>query len=348
MSKKKPEMVRGSSSIKRGTRIIRSTDHGCYKIFESSAWGKYLVPVDDPEGVKLSKFERTGIQLKKSFPKIPVELWSRYISLCFYMCPEGKQLSSSFHDSQLEVQVCLLRDTDTLSKWKIVVPKQIVSGVSVKAELAKCIDIETGERYEQFPPPGWVHAGSSHSHNTMDAFFSATDDKSELTVPGLHIVVGNIDHKKKEYTYRASVVLQKLRKEVDLDDVVDAEPGIFEFHQDVLEYIQTVVSANKKLYEDIKSKKKKKGASTTSMKDATEDNPLLDDSEAFANFMQNLDVTDMEDFEAGDFFIDEEIAATVDEWIEQGVPPEIILRSVEHVVRQWDNFVQAMEAESEV
>ena len=142
----------------------------------------------------------------------------------------------------------MLRDNATRTKWKIVVPKQTVSGVSVKSVLANNVDIETGEKYTQFPPEGWVHAGSSHSHNTMQAFFSSTDDKSELTVPGLHIVVGAINHKKNEYSYKASIVAQKLRKEVEIEDVVDIEPEDLPFHKNILDYITPVVTANKKLY----------------------------------------------------------------------------------------------------
>ena len=171
--------------------VVRSKKHGCFKIYKSRDWGKYLVPISDPNGSEVTPEEVSGIQLIDPFPKLPKDLWARYIALCFYMCPSGK-LHTRFHDSQYEVQVCLLRDNATRTKWKIVVPKQTVSGVSVKSVLANNVDIETGEEYTQFPPEGWVHAGSSHSHNTMQAFFSYTDDKSELTVPGLHIVVGNI------------------------------------------------------------------------------------------------------------------------------------------------------------
>lgn len=314
-----------NSSIKRSDKVIRSLDQGCYKIYQSAAWGKYLVPVKDPEGVKLSKFEREGIQLNKDFPKIPSDVWSRYISLCFYMCPpDSKKVSMAMHDSQLEVQVCLLRDEATLTKWKIVVPKQVVSGVRVKADLTKCIDIETGEQYKQFPPQGWLHAGSSHSHNTMDAFFSSTDDKSELTVPGLHIVVGNIDHKKREYSYRASVVLQKIRKEVDLDDVVEADPEGLEFHPDVLTYIDTVLSSNKKLLTESKSP-------PSPMKDAA-DIPIIGEVD---DFFADTEFDPVDEFLTSGQFIDEEIAATVDEWIEQGVPPAIIVKTVEHVTDNW-------------
>jgi hypothetical protein len=221
--------------------VIRSRRYGCFKVCESAAWGRFLIPTEDPKGMKLSKFERRGIQLIPDFPVIPANLWSRFISLCFYMCPPGKK-SNSKHDSELEVQICLLRDSETKTKWKIVVPKQKVSGVSVKAKLDECIDIETGEKYDIFPPVGWLHAGSAHSHNTMEAYFSSTDDESELGIPGLHIVVGNIDHKKMTYTYEASIVLRGYRKEVEnLEDVVDTKPKKLEFHKDVLEYIDAVI-----------------------------------------------------------------------------------------------------------
>jgi hypothetical protein len=294
---------RYNSTIQEGETVYRTKDHGSYRICKSEAWGHYLRSITDPSAkivdaiskhglhelameeleklleearrgaIELSEFERNGISLNKDFSKIPAELWSRWIALCFYMCPQtGSMMSSSMHDSQLEVQVCLLRNkitTDTgLDKagpdWKMVIPKQIVSGVSVKADLNKCIDIETGEEYTQFPPEGWLHAGSSHSHNTMGAFFSGVDNKSELTCPGFHVVIGNINHKDKQYTYASSIVLRKMRKNIDLDEVVDTDAVENEFHQDVLDYIDTVVSANRKIYEAKEREEEQKAQSTGS------------------------------------------------------------------------------------
>jgi len=230
--------------------IVRIRTMGAYKIEGSKAWGRYLAKVPDPEGTSISKKIISNFSLNSNFPKIPAELWSRYTSLCFYMCPpNGRKLSRSDHDSQLEVQVCLLRDQETLTKWKMVVPKQVVTGAHVEADLRKSVDIETGEEYDMFPPLGWIHAGSSHSHNTMPAFYSSIDDASELSVPGLHIVVGAIDHKKMEYEYVASIVLRKNRKSVDLFEVVDTEPvPDCPFHDKVLEYISIVIETNKNLF----------------------------------------------------------------------------------------------------
>lgn len=348
-----------SGSIAKSSRVIRTKNQGCFKICHSQAWGKYLVPSEDPDGVELSNFELAGIQLNEGFPRIPPELWAPYIGLCFYMCPAGEKLTRAQHDKQLEVQVCLLRDQATLTQWKIVVPRQVVSGVSVKAELKFNIDIITGEKYEQFPPPGWVHAGSSHSHNTMDAFYSSVDDKSELTVPGVHIVVGNIDHEKMQYSYKASIVLQKLRKEVDLDKVVDATPLELEFHPDVLDYIDTVVSANRKMYaklfqkkeeEEEKREDKKEKTLGTRVEKTSETHELseiafFDESGKPTSFLYGLDRynSDLFDDTENNPLFNEDVALSVDEWLEDGVHPEVIRRSVEAVLGGWTDQVHEID-----
>jgi len=143
------------------------------------------------------------------------------------------------YTKQLEVSVLLCRKLDDPTQWKILVPKQQVSHASVNADLTKkCVDIETGEAHDVFPPPGWLHAGSSHSHNTMGAFFSGTDDHSELTVPGLHIVVGSIKRDEGTYDVLASIVLRQCRKRVDIKTVVEDEHiEDVTFHSNVLECI---------------------------------------------------------------------------------------------------------------
>ena len=144
----------------------------------------------------------------------------------------------NYNNKQLEVSVLLCRKADDLTQWRILVPKQQVTHASVSAETKLSIDIETGEVCDVFPPPGWLHAGSSHSHNTMSAFFSGTDDHSELTVPGLHIVVGSIKREAETYDALASIVLRQCRKKVDINAVVDAEHiDEVTFHSNVLECI---------------------------------------------------------------------------------------------------------------
>lgn len=241
--------------------LLRHKTLGFHKVCESNAWGKYTVKVADPEGIDMPKRAISGFCMKAGFPKIPASIWTPYINLCFYMCPHGaKKLSRSDHDSQLEVQICILRDRATLTKWKFVVPKQIVSGVRVDADLRHCIDLVSGEEYTDFPPVGWVQAGTSHSHNTMGAFFSMTDDESELTNPGLHIVVGGIDHESAEYEYAASIVQQKQRKTIDITDVVEIEPiAGAQFHEKVLSYINVVIEKNKSKFRELEQEDRPRG-----------------------------------------------------------------------------------------
>lgn len=217
-------------------KVIRTKKNGCFRETESASWGKYLLPIDDPEGIDIKQEELEGIRLNKNFPKIPADLWTRFIKLAFHYCPEKEKDKKT---DDLEVSIVLLRNMTNLNEWKIVVPTQEVSGASVEAKFEKNCDIATGEEYTQFPPNGWVHAGSAHSHNHMSAFFSGTDDENELGVPGAHIVVGKLDPKKESYEYSASVVLQRNRKMVkDLDLLVeDGYPNVT-FHPNVLNYIK--------------------------------------------------------------------------------------------------------------
>ena len=138
----------------------------------------------------------------------------------------------------LEVS-CRLLQNDA-GEYRIVVPVQKVTGVSVRVDsFDKAIDITTGEVIEQWPPEGWLPVGSSHSHNTMDSFFSGTDDKYELGDPGLHIVVGNLNVLTKEYTLKASVTANFRRFMIDEAKVVDTTPSLDpKYHPNVLYAIQ--------------------------------------------------------------------------------------------------------------
>lgn len=328
------DLVRTTSSMREGP-VVQGKD-GYYRVLHAKDWGKILIPSNNPEGVEITEAQFDEIQLNPDFPRIPGELWSHYIELCFFMCPDGRKLNSKFHDSQLEVQVCLLRDMETRTKWKIVVPKQTVSGVSVKSELAENIDIVTGEKYHQFPPPGWVHAGSSHSHNTMDAFFSSVDDKSELTVPGLHIVVGAINHTTGCYRYEASVVLRKSRKEVEFKKVVDdSKMSQLDFHPDVIDYIDTVVSANRKLYKKENEKKKDEEVATTGNKPGEME--LLDEDGKIAPFLFSLDESNSDLFDENSYFpYDDDIETLVSHCLDTGYSFNDIVMSLVRAKRKYE------------
>lgn len=149
----------------------------------------------------------------------------------------GSYPSGGYSSPELEVSCLLIRKLDDLSQWRILIPNQSVTRGSVNAVFDRCCDIVTGEEITQFPPPGWAHAGSSHSHNTMSAFFSGTDDANELGVPGLHIVLGSLVKYDKSYKAKASLVLRQNRRIIDINSVVDVTPQDVKFHPNCLNYI---------------------------------------------------------------------------------------------------------------
>jgi hypothetical protein len=122
-----------------------------------------------------------------------------------------------------EVSVCLLRSETDPSQWKVVVPLQEVTAVTVDARTEYSCDLFTGEEYTVFPPEGWLHAGSLHSHQQMDAFWSSRDDQGELEVPGMHCTVGSItDH---SFSICSSIVLNKNRYIYDPRHLLEIPPN---------------------------------------------------------------------------------------------------------------------------
>jgi hypothetical protein len=211
--------------------IIRTAEHGCWEIYDG-VWGSYLRQAFDPDANAVITDEHLKhFELKEGIHKIPAELWAKWIRLCFHFV---NKVSSS-----VEVSVRILRSSEDPSVYRILVPKQKVSGASVRVDnFDEAIDIETGEEIVSYPPDGWVPVGSSHSHNTMASFFSGTDDKYELGDPGIHLVVGSINTTSMNYTIAASVVGSGRRFLVPYTELVDATPITgAKFHEKVLDYV---------------------------------------------------------------------------------------------------------------
>lgn len=240
---------------KEGKRLYRSKRHGCFKMMHHPMWGTFLTPVEDPEGEEIAEEDLQGIEVVENFNKIQADKWAAWVSLAMHMCPKepkdktrlslGGGLSKLFRGSNaLEVSIVLLRNKQDPSIWDMWVPDQEVSKGSVKANFNRMCNLITGERLETPEktnpiPKEWFHAGSTHSHNTMDAFFSSTDDANELHVQGVHIVLGDVDTEEGTYEYEASIVMRGQRKYVTLDEVVDLDtPSNQTFHPNVLGYIR--------------------------------------------------------------------------------------------------------------
>jgi len=212
--------------------ILRTASQGCYQL-KSNAWGRFLAPALDPlADTVITDEQMNGFELNADIHKIPHTLWQRWILLCIEMTKRDSR--------NLEVSCRILRNEADPSLYRIVVPEQSVTVASVRVDsFDKAIDIETGEVLLQWPPEGWRPCGSSHSHNTMDSFFSGTDDAYELGDPGLHIVVGNINAQTGVHTLKASVTANQRRFLIQPDAVLQDE---FEtdvtYHASVLNIIQ--------------------------------------------------------------------------------------------------------------
>jgi hypothetical protein len=218
------------------------TPHGTLGVKTSPMWGTRLVQTINPLGTDIPETLRNTLSLINPFPRIPAPLWQRWVKLCFHFCDPSRGDKNGI-DSRSEVSCRFSRRHDDPTKWSCWIPKQEVGGGTVHAVMSKLVNIESGDVIESWPPEGEFDAGSSHSHNTMSAFFSGIDDASELGSPGFHAVVGSIDRKEKSYEVTASIVLDKKRYIIEpYDTIIDGSSGPeyldVTFHPNVL----TVVS----------------------------------------------------------------------------------------------------------
>ena len=94
--------------------------------------------------------------LKEGTPKISNPEFSAWVTLCYQMVAKGP--------GSLEVQTIILLNKQT-GHWKFAIPKQEVSGGSVKADLTNSVDLITGEKYLNHKyPMGYRMIGTCHSH----------------------------------------------------------------------------------------------------------------------------------------------------------------------------------------
>ncbi|MFH1890695.1 MAG: Mov34/MPN/PAD-1 family protein [Candidatus Kuenenbacteria bacterium] len=89
--------------------------------------------------------------------------------------------------------------------WDFIPPTQTTSGASADYEKAPKKD-------------GWQVAGTIHSHASMSAFHSGTDDNDEKFFDGVHITIGRLDSVPE---YSCSVVVHGQRSIVDPSILVD-------------------------------------------------------------------------------------------------------------------------------
>ena len=179
------------------TAILRQKEGGTVGFEKWSYLGQRLVKVADPEGLDIPKGWHNAMILDSELPKIPARVWNAVVGLYIHFMedPETKDLikGQTTLDSGLEVAVFFTYNEETkeVEAW---VPTQTISGASVEIDYtAPIVNLKTGQVIENGInglPDCVIKTGTGHSHNTMWAGFSATDDKNELPQPGYHIVVG--------------------------------------------------------------------------------------------------------------------------------------------------------------
>lgn len=125
------------------------------------------------------EFEDIKAEFKMALPKIPAHIFSKVMG--FF-----KSISDELH---YEVLVHILYDTEE-KEYIIKVPKQRISEASVNSE--------TDEPY----PDRYIHVMDFHSHNTMPAVFSGTDNADEKETR-LYAVAGRFNQTFPEITVRA-------------------------------------------------------------------------------------------------------------------------------------------------
>ena len=125
------------------------------------------------------EFEDIQAEFKMALPKIPAHIFSKVMG--FF-----KSISDELH---YEVLVHILYDTEE-KEYIIKVPKQRISEASVNSE--------TDEPY----PDRYIHVMDFHSHNTMPAVFSGTDNADEKETR-LYAVAGRFNRTFPEITVRA-------------------------------------------------------------------------------------------------------------------------------------------------
>ena len=208
--------------------LVRTKTLGTYKL-EENFFGSCLVKAIEPEGVDDNVIN--SFELNEQLPLITSDIWNAVIKLYFKF--------AKLKNGQ-EVSVIFLLDSD-----KVVhcfVPKQEVTGASVRASYKELCNIITGEHFK-YPEDlsDYVFYGTSHSHAQMQFdTFSSTDDHYESSNLGFHILVSSINLTKNTYKVLGSLCYKKKRYLLDLEqtkNIIDFNNNNSTYHKNVLNYI---------------------------------------------------------------------------------------------------------------
>lgn len=197
-------------------RIMPAKDGQVYEIRCTEA-GRFVVPLSD-----VPELPEVSAGFFPALPRIPFSLICQVIGFFRHFMGER----------ELEAMVHIYWDRQ-LEEYRIAVPKQQVGRASVEAQ----IDIEDAlddERYVCF--------ADIHSHNSMPAKFSLTDDHDER-MTRVYLVIGRLDRYFPEISARISCGGRFLP--IPIGQVIEDIPGDFPSH-----WTQTVNAGEIRLREE--------------------------------------------------------------------------------------------------
>ena len=176
-------------------RILPARDGHVYEIRSTEA-GQFIARVEN-----VPELSQVSAGFLPALPPIPVSLFVQILSFFRYYARDGRQS---------EVMAYILWDKE-LCEYVVSIPMQKVG----KAHISVVIPPD-----ETIDPDRYVYLADIHSHNSMPAFFSKTDDRDELATR-VYIVVGRLDSPTPEICARISVGGRFVS--ISLGDVIDVQ-----------------------------------------------------------------------------------------------------------------------------
>ena len=144
--------------------------------FYKASKGKVLITTSpiEPNAVLGNQTKPVKVGVEMLLPKIPLHLFTQILSFFKDICDEtGKEVFARIYYDIEEAQ------------YITCVPKQTISKCNVRYDI-------DDERFQD--ENRYLFVMDIHSHNTMGAFFSGTDDRDETTNGRLYAVVGELDN----------------------------------------------------------------------------------------------------------------------------------------------------------
>lgn len=148
--------------------MIPACDGRIYEMHKTEQGG-FIAPKH-----KIADFETIKAGFTPALPPIPMSLMGQIIAFFRSFMKENEEYEA----------LALIYWDKEERRFFAYVPKQTVSKDDITADLTDC-PYDDGERY--------IRYADIHSHNSMEAFFSGTDDEDERGT-GLYMVLGELDH----------------------------------------------------------------------------------------------------------------------------------------------------------